>query len=86
MGGLLKEFKSEELKDFKTFGKTLFSQTKPLILDKDYNGELFNQLHIFFGSIEGSMHALMAAENVDDAQKHLKQLKESFSKYSDFFE
>ncbi|NOQ73386.1 MAG: hypothetical protein GQ574_15375 [Crocinitomix sp.] len=79
-------FESDKVEDYNEFGKTIFSDVKTVMSDKDYTGELFDQIHVFFGGVEGSMHELMSVKSIDEANVQLSDLKVKFTEFNTFFE
>ena len=57
-----------------------------ILLDKDYTGELFDQIHFFFGGIEDNMHALIATKSIGVANKQVTILKSEFDNFNKYFE
>ncbi len=79
------EFKSDNIAEYNKFGKELFDQAKSILLDKEYQGALFDQIHTFFNGIEEGMHNLMSDKNVSNAQQNMLKLKKQLSKFHDYF-
>lgn len=82
----LEQFNSDQISDYNELGKEVFDQAKVIMLDKDYSGDLFEQIHFFFGGIEGHIHALIATESVGVAQKQITILINEFNNFNQFFE
>ncbi|GEM_PF-1188128 len=86
MHSRLKGFSSDDVKAYSALGKEVFDGTKTIILDKQYKGKTFDQLHAFFNSIEKDMHTLIGATDLELAKKQVAKLVEKFSKFGNFFE
>ncbi len=82
----LDTFNSDNLSDYNQLGKEVFNDAKFILLDKDYEGAVFDQLHNFFGGIEGHIHALIATNSVEVAQKQVVILKNEFNNFNQYFE
>ena len=82
----MQDFKSTDVSDYNQLGKEVFDEAKMILLDDSYTGELFDQLHNFFGSIETNMHALIAAKDIEAAEQELKILKNKFQEFHNYFE
>lgn len=82
----INNFNSSDVSDYNQMGKEIFNDAKILILDDSYSGELFDQIHIFFGGIETNMHALIAAKSKAEGDKELTELKARFKEFHNYFE
>ena len=82
----INNFQSSEISAYNQLGKDVFDEAKGVMLDDSYTGELFDQIHYFFGGIENNMHKLMATKSMDEAQEQLDALKLKFEKFTMFFE
>ena len=82
----LYHFKSDNIKDYNQFGKDLFEQAKFIMLDKSYTGDIFNQIHVFFNSIESDIHSLIEENSIENAKKLVKNIKIKFKNVYNFFE
>jgi len=82
----LNTFESNNISDYNQLGKDVFDDAKIILLDKDYTGELFDQIHFFFGGIENNMHALIATKSIDVANKQVSILKTEFNDFNKYFE
>ncbi len=82
----LNDFKSNNISDYNQLGKDVFDDAKMILLDKDYTGKLFDQIHFFFGETENNMHALMATKSIDVANKQIVILKAEFNSFNKYFE
>jgi len=78
-------FNSDELSDYNRLGKEIFDDAKVILLDDSYDGELFDQIHIFFNGIENNMHGLIAAKSIAEAEKQLAELKSRFEDFHTYF-
>lgn len=81
----LENFNSNDLAEYNQLGKEIFDDAKMILLDDSYSGELFDQLHNFFGKLEMNMHALISAKDKEEAEKQLAALKKKFQEFHDFF-
>tara|TARA_R110000787_G_scaffold86285_2_gene183968 strand:+ start:10352 stop:11143 length:792 start_codon:yes stop_codon:yes gene_type:complete len=79
-------FDSAVISDYNQLGKDVFNEAKLIMLDESYKGEIWDQIHNFFGDIEGSMHTLMATQSMDKAANELTILKIKFEEFSNYFE
>jgi len=82
----LDNFKATEISAFNQLGKDVFNEAKLIMLDDSYEGELWNQVHNFFASIENNMHILMATQSLDVANNELTILKVKFGEFYNYFE
>ncbi len=82
----LNRLSSDRLDDYHRAGKDIFNRVKSIILDPRYQGDVHQQLQIFFHGIEDPMHNLMAARSLPEAQKEVKILKEKFNTFTAYFE
>ncbi len=82
----LGQFESDKLEDYNQLGKEVFAEVKTILLDKDYNDELVQQLHYFFGRTEGNLHDLQSCKTVEEGKKLVAGLKQKFSKFDTYFE
>ena len=82
----MQNFDSTDVSDYNQLGKEIFDEAKMILLDDSYSGQLFDQLHNFFGSIEINMHALIAAKDIEAAEKELTILKTKFQEFHNYFE
>jgi hypothetical protein len=80
------DFESKEITDYNDLGKEIFKDVKTIMTDDDYAGDLFEQIHNFFGGVEGHMHSLMAAESIVEATEELENLKVKFDEFDSYFE
>lgn len=82
----LEGFSSEDIADYNQLGKYVFDEAKRIMLEDEYTGDLFDQVHAFFGGIENNMHTLMATESMDEAKAQLAELKAKFKDFYNYFE
>ncbi len=82
----LNGLKTNRIEDYHRLGKDIFNTTKSIILDTSYPSDVHQQLQLFFHGIEDDMHALMAVQTVNEAQKEVKILKEKFKSFYNYFE
>jgi len=82
----LDNFKTDNFEDYNQFGKDIFNSTKKIMADKSYEGELFDQVHAFFGGIETNMHQLMTVKTTAEGEKQVEELKIKFKQFNTFFE
>ena len=82
----MQDFKPTDVSDYNQLEKEVFDEAKMILLDDSYSGELFDQLHNFFGNIEINMHALIAAKDIEAAKKQLSILKSKFQEFHNYFE
>ncbi|MCF6243244.1 MAG: hypothetical protein L3J74_18145 [Bacteroidales bacterium] len=82
----LNNFQSDKVADYNQLGKEIFDGAKTVLLDTRYKGEILNQVHFFFGSIEGDIHALEASSSVDEGKKLIENLKKQFAEFNNYFE
>ena len=64
----------------------MFDEAKMILLEDNYSDELFNELHYFFGGVEGNMHLLVSAKSVEDAKIQQKILHQKFNEFHSYFE
>lgn len=81
----INSFKSNKLSDYNQLGKEIFDDAKVILLDDSYNGELFDQIHIFFNGIENNIHGLIAAKSKADAEVQLSELKSRMEEFHTYF-
>jgi len=81
----INSFDSNELSDYNRLGKEIFDDAKIILLDDSYDGELFDQIHIFFNGIENHMHGLIAADSKAEAEKQLTELRDRFKEFHTYF-
>tara|TARA_R110002050_G_scaffold141251_1_gene266263 strand:+ start:16664 stop:17446 length:783 start_codon:yes stop_codon:yes gene_type:complete len=89
MDAVIKEltvFESNELAGYHQLGKSVFDEAKMILLEDNYSDELFNELHYFFGGVEGNMHLLVSAKSVEDAKIQQKILHQKFNEFHSYFE
>jgi hypothetical protein len=82
----LNSFQSEDVDDYNQLGKEIFDHAKTILLDTDYKGALLDQVHFFFGSVEGNIHALEATESIDEAKMLVEKMKKQFAEFDKYFE
>ena len=82
----LSSFKSDKLDDYHQLGAEIFKRAKAIILDNSYSPEVSDQLQAFFHTVEGNLHFLISASNLDDARKRQENLKNTFRGFFDYFE
>ncbi len=82
----LQNFKSNSIKDYNKLGKEVFDNAKTILLDKSYPETIFQQLHIFFSSIEENIHLLISAKDINEARKQHLILTHKFINFQNYFE
>ncbi len=82
----LNSFNSKNIADNNQLGKDVFDDAKLILLDEDYIGDLFDQIHFFFGGIEDNMHTLIATKSIKEANIHVEILKTEFANFNKYFE
>lgn len=82
----LNSFNSNKISDYNQLGKDVFDDAKIILLDADYTGELFDQIHFFFGGIEDNMHTLIATKSIKEANQQIDILKTEFNNFNKYFE
>lgn len=82
----LANFNSTAISDYNQLGKDVFNEAKLIMLDESYEGEVWDQIHNFFGDIEEDMHTLMATQSMDEAANELTILKIKFEEFSNYFD
>ncbi len=82
----LNSFHSSNIADYNQLGKDIFDDAKLILLDKDYTGDLFDQIHFFFSGIEDNMHALIATKSIDVANKQVIIIINEFDNFNKYFE
>ncbi|GAB2779598.1 hypothetical protein [Salinimicrobium soli] len=82
----LNNFESGTISEYNQLGKEIFDEVKMILLDDSYTGELFDQLHNFFGSLETDMHALISAKDKVEAEKQMNTLKSKLREFYNYFE
>lgn len=82
----LNNFDSGRISEYNQLGKDVFDEVKVILLDDSYTGELFDQLHNFFGNLEVNMHNLISAKDEKEAEKQLTILKNKFQEFHIYFE
>lgn len=82
----LDNFDSSKISEYNQLGKDVFDDVKLILLEDSYSGELFNELHNFFGNLEVNMHNLISAKDEKEAEKQLTVLKRKFQEFHVYFE
>lgn len=82
----LENFSSDNINDYVQLGKNIFGGVRKVLLDSDYNEEIVNQLHYFFGATEGNIHKIESTKSIDEAKKITEELKTHFLKFNNYFE
>ena len=82
----LNTYESTNIADYNQLGKDIFNDAKKIMLEDAYTGELFDQIHNFFFSIEDNMHTLMSTKSEADAKVHVTALKTKFKEFHNYFE
>ncbi len=82
----LNSFQSEDVPAYNQLGSDVFDLAKTILLDSDYKGDLLDQIHFFFGSVEGNIHALEATNSADEAKQLVEKLKKQFAEFGKYFE
>ncbi len=82
----LKDFHSDDLNDYHALGNKIFDHTRSILLDKSYQEEDFKPIQQFFHQIEEDLHALIAANDIETAQKQTRILQKKFDSFNDYFE
>ena len=82
----LDNFNAKNIADYNQLGKDVFDDAKLILLDKDYIGDLFDQIHFFFGGIEDNMHTLIATKSIKEANQQIDILKTKFNNFNKYFE
>ena len=82
----LSDFQSDNITNYNQLGKEVFDNAKIILLDTDYKDDILDQIHNFFGSVEGNIHALEATESIDEAQKLIEKMKKQFAEFPKYFE
>ncbi len=77
---------AEDIASWNQLGRDVFSRAKTILMDKSYSGDLYQQLHNFFGGIEGHMHLLIAARDIKNARKQRDALIKKFESFGNYFE
>ncbi len=82
----LNTYESSNIADYNQLGKDIFNDAKKIMLEDSYTGELFNQIHNFFFSIENNMHTLIATKSINEAELQVTELKTKFKEFHNYFE
>ncbi len=82
----LNTYESSNIADYNQLGKDVFNDAKKIMLEDAYTGELFDQIHNFFFSIENNMHTLIATKSATEAEIQLTALKTKFKEFYNYFE
>ena len=82
----LNSYESNSISDYNQLGKDVFDDAKMILLDTDYTGDLFDQIHFFFGGIEDNMHTLIATKSLKEANQQVVILKTEFANFNKYFE
>jgi len=82
----LNKFQSENVADYNQLGREVFNLAKTILLDTDYKGEILDQIHYFFGNLEGLIHNLEATNSLDEAKQLLNEIKKQFAEFGNYFE
>ncbi len=82
----LKDFSSNDIADYALLAKSVFGGVRKVLLDSDYNDEIVNQLHYFFGATEGSIHKLQSTKSLEEAKEIVAKLKTQFLMFNEYFE
>ena len=62
---MLGSFEGQKVEDFQKLGIDVFSISKKILLNKNNEGEAWDQIHIFFNKIENDMHSLMSVKSIE---------------------
>ncbi len=82
----LNSFQSDNLADYQHLGRSVFDDAKSIMLDDSYTGDLFDQIHSFFYTLEGNMHLLITSKTLDEARLQRGELKIKFEVFTQYFE
>ena len=82
----INDYDSSAIADYNQLGKDIFNDAKAIMLEDDYTGELFDQIHNFFFGIENNMHTLMSTTSINEAETQLDALKTKFKEFHNYFE
>ena len=81
----LNSFNSKNIADYNQLGKDVFDDAKLILLDENYTGDLFDQIHFFFGGIEDNIHTLIATKSIKEANIQVEILKTEFTNFNKYF-
>ncbi len=81
----LNNYKSSSIVDYNQLGKDIFNDAKKIMLEDEYKGELFDQIHNFFFGVEENMHTLMSTKSESEAKIQLTELKTKFKEFHNYF-
>ena len=82
----LNSYEASDIAAYNQLGKDIFNDAKTIMLEDAYTGELFDQIHNFFFSIENNMHTLMSTKSENEAKLQLVELKTKFKEFHNYFE
>ncbi len=82
----LNAYEASNIADYNQLGKDVFNDAKKIMLEDAYTGELFDQIHNFFFSVENNMHTLIATKSTEEAELQLTALKTKFKDFYNYFE
>ncbi|RED38183.1 hypothetical protein DFQ10_1114 [Winogradskyella eximia] len=82
----LNSYEASDVEAYNQLGKDIFNDAKTIMLENAYTGELFDQIHNFFFSIENNMHTLMSTTTENEAKQQLEALKTKFKEFHNYFE
>jgi len=81
----LNQTKPETVEAFRQLGKEVFDGARGILLNKNYQGDVLQQIQFFFHGIEGDMHNLMSVNTVEEGKKYQKILQEKFKDFDKYF-
>ncbi len=79
-------FRSDNIDDYHKLGKELLESAKFLLMDKSYTGELGDQIHVYFHSLEEPIHQLMKVKDLKKADVLVSVIKKKLLGFDKFFE
>ncbi|WP_152604843.1 hypothetical protein [Psychroserpens jangbogonensis] len=85
MDSIISAFKTEDLSDYKTLGKTLSKQTGYIIKHCSMKGEPHDQLHVVLIPMLDEISVLREEKNIEKTQSALDNLELLIGAYFKFF-
>ena len=82
----LGSFESDKAEAYNKLGIDVFNLAKSVLLNSEYDGEILNQIHYFFGNFENDIHSLQAAKTTEEGKQIVAKLKTQFSEFNNYFE
>ena len=83
---IVNNFDGKSIDAYNKLGKDVFNKAKKILLDKNNKGEIWDNLHKYFNSMEATLHNLISAKTAVEAKALKNKLTIQIDKFYNYFD